>query len=165
MEAVDNPSIIIVFCRALNRTKKIKHLVLSSNNLRMANNNDVEGALESVVTVNLANCSKYSPNPFFIKCKAIFKRLCEDDKRIKDLDIMFNNLSHHDPDQLAIAATKLVRLNLGWTELDKRQVRCLFERLDETNNDLRELKMSGVDLSALDSRFLTSVVISPSPPT
>ena len=55
MEAVDNPSIIIVFCRALNRSKKIKHLVLSSNNLRMANNNDVEGALENVVTLNLAN--------------------------------------------------------------------------------------------------------------
>ena len=47
---------VIVFCRALNRSKKIKHLVLSSNNLRMANNKDVEGALENVVTLNLANC-------------------------------------------------------------------------------------------------------------
>ena len=65
MEMVDNPSSIIVFCRALNRSKKIKHLVLSSNNLRMANNNDVEGALENVVTLNLANC-KTSPNPLFI---------------------------------------------------------------------------------------------------
>ena len=56
LEAFDNPSSIIVFCRALNRSKKIKHLVLSSNNLRMANNKDVEGALENVVTLNLANC-------------------------------------------------------------------------------------------------------------
>ena len=55
LEAFDNPSGIIVFCRALNRSKKIKHLVLSSNNLRMANNKDVEGALENVVTLNLAN--------------------------------------------------------------------------------------------------------------
>ena len=55
MEAVDNPSSSIVFCRALNRSKKIKHLVLSSNNLRMANNNDVEGALENIVTLNMAN--------------------------------------------------------------------------------------------------------------
>ena len=55
LEAFDNPSGIIVFCRALNRSKKIKHLVLSSNNLRMANNNDVEGALENIVTLNMAN--------------------------------------------------------------------------------------------------------------
>ena len=55
LEAFDNPSGISVFCRALNRSKKIKHLVLSSNNLRMANNKDVEGALENVVTLNLAN--------------------------------------------------------------------------------------------------------------
>ena len=47
---------VIVFCRALNRSRNIKHLVLSSNNLRMANNKDVEGALENVVTLNLANC-------------------------------------------------------------------------------------------------------------
>ena len=55
LEAFDNPSGIIVFCRALNRSKKIKHLVLSSNNLRMANNKDVEGALENIVTLNMAN--------------------------------------------------------------------------------------------------------------
>ena len=55
LAAFDNPSGISVFCRALNRSKKIKHLVLSSNNLRMANNKDVEGALENVVTLNLAN--------------------------------------------------------------------------------------------------------------
>ena len=47
---------VIVFCRALNRSRNIKHLVLSSNNLRKANNKDVEGALENVVTLNLANC-------------------------------------------------------------------------------------------------------------
>ena len=64
LEAFDNPSGIIVFCRALNGSKKIKHLVLSSNNLRMANNKDVEGALENVVTLNLANC-KTSPNPLW----------------------------------------------------------------------------------------------------
>ena len=46
---------VIVFCRALNRSRNIKHLVLSSNNLRKANNKDVEGALENVVTLNLAN--------------------------------------------------------------------------------------------------------------
>ena len=94
-----------------------------------------------------------------LQTKAIFKRLCEDDKRIEDLDIMFNNLSHLEPDQLATAATKLVRLNLGWTKLNKRQVEWLFERLDENKNNLIELKLSGVDLSALDSRLLTSVAI------
>ena len=53
---------VIVFCRALNRSRNIKHLVLSSNNLRKANNKDVEGALENVVTLNLANCvSSRSP--------------------------------------------------------------------------------------------------------
>ena len=99
-----------------------------------------------------------------LQTKAIFKRLCEDDKRIEDLDIMFNNLSHLEPDQLATAATKLVRLNLGWTKLNKRQVEWLFERLDENKNNLIELKLSGIDLSALDSRLLTSVVISPLAP-
>ena len=94
-----------------------------------------------------------------LQTKAIFKRLCEDDKRIEDLDIMFNNLSHLEPDQLATAATKLVRLNLGWTKLNKRQVEWLFERLDENKNHLIELKLSGIDLSALDSRLLTSVAI------
>ena len=89
-----------------------------------------------------------------LQTKAIFKRLCEDDKRIEDLDIMFNNLSHLEPDQLATAATKLVRLNLGWTKLNKRQVEWLFERLDENKNNLIELKLSGIDLSALDSRLL-----------
>ena len=94
-----------------------------------------------------------------LQTKAIFKRLCEDDKRIEDLDIMFNNLSHLEPDQLATAATKLVRLNLGWTKLNKRQVEWLFERLDERKNNLTELKLSGIDLSALDSRLLACVVI------
>ena len=42
-------------CRTLSKSKKIKHLTLASNNLNMARNGDVEGALENVATLNLAN--------------------------------------------------------------------------------------------------------------
>ena len=89
---------------------------------------------------------------------AIFKRICQEGGRIEDLDIMFNNLSQLDPDHLAKAATRLVKLNIGWTELNERQLRRLFERLDSTKNNLRELKLSGLDLSRLDSRLLARVV-------
>ena len=155
---------------AISTSSSLEELDISKNNLSIVElcsdsqfhqerASELGAAVANVVKVKLME-TKLT----ILQTKAIFKRLCEDGKRIEDLDIMFNNLSHLDPDQLAKAATKLVRLNLGWTKLDKRQVRCLFERLDERKNNLRELKMSGVDLSALDSRLLTSVVISPLPP-
>ena len=151
---------------AISTSSSLEELDISKNNLSIVElcsdsqfhqerASELGAAVANVVKVKLME-TKLT----ILQTKAIFKRLCEDGKRIEDLDIMFNNLSHLDPDQLAKAATKLVRLNLGWTKLDKRQVRCIFERLDERKNNLRELKMSGVDLSALDSRLLTSVVIS-----
>ena len=155
---------------AISTSSSLDELDISKNNISIVElysdsqfhqerASELGAAVANVVKVKLME-TKLT----ILQTKAIFKRLCEDDKRIEDLDIMFNNLSHMDPDQLAIAGTKLVKLNLGWTKLDKRQVRCLFEMLDERKNNLTELKMSGVDLSALDSRLLSSVVISPLPP-
>ena len=98
-----------------------------------------------------------------LQSSSIFKRISQGQggERIEDLDIMFNNLSHLDPDHLAQAATKLVRLNLGWTKLNERQLERMFERLDwqqKKVRKLRELKLSGVDLSCLDRRLLARVV-------
>ena len=70
-----------------------------------------------------------------LQTSSIFKRISEEEElRIEDLDIMFNNLSQLDPDHLAQAGTKLVRLNLGWSKLNERQVERMFERLDDCNN-------------------------------
>ena len=70
-----------------------------------------------------------------LQTSSIFKRISEEEElRIEDLDIMFNNLSQLDPDHLAQAATKLVKLNLGWSKLTERQVERMFERLDVCNN-------------------------------
>ena len=96
-----------------------------------------------------------------LQSSSIFERISRGGERIEDLDIMFNNLSHLDPDHLAQAATKLVRLNLGWTKLNERQLERMFERLDwqqKKVRKLRELKLSGVDLSCLDRRLLARVV-------
>ena len=85
-----------------------------------------------------------------LQSSSIFKRICGEGGRIEDLNIMFNNLSQLDEDYLAKAATRLVRLNLGWTKLNERQLERLFERLDahkKKKGKLRELKLSGVDLS------------------
>ena len=155
---------------AISTSSSLEELDISKNNLSIVElsdsctNQDWASKLAAAVA-NVVKVKLMETKLTILQTKAIFKRLCEDDKRIEDLDIMFNNLSHLEPDQLATAATKLVRLNLGWTKLDKRQVRCIFERLDERKNNLTELKLSGIDLSALDSRLLTSVVISPLPPT
>ena len=43
----------------MNSSKRIKHLVLSSNDLKMARNEDFEGALENVISLNLANTQTY----------------------------------------------------------------------------------------------------------
>ena len=72
---------------------------------------------------------------------SIFKGISQGGKRIEDLDVMFNNLSHLDPDHLVQAASRLVRLNLGWTKLNERQLERMFERLDwhkKKNGKLRE---------------------------
>ena len=42
-------------CRALSSSKRIKRLVLSSNNLKMARSEDIQSALENVTSLNLAN--------------------------------------------------------------------------------------------------------------
>ena len=87
-------------------------------------------AVTKIVRVKLME-SKLSK----LQSSSIFKRISEEEElRIEDLDIMFNNLSQLDPDHLAQAATKLVRLNLGWTKLTERQVERMFERLDVCNN-------------------------------
>ena len=96
-----------------------------------------------------------------LQSSSIFKRICGEGGRIQDLNIMFNNLSQLDEDYLAKAATRLVRLNLGWTKLNERQLERLFERLDahkKKKGNLRELKLSGVDLSRLDQRLLARVM-------
>merc|ERR1712032_18218 len=272
--------------QALSCSKRIKHLVLSSNNLKMARNKDIEGALENVTSLNLANTqssqklvsvlsalekggkiqelnlslNSYRENEGFttdadlnrvtelgcrvipncrtvqlrlfdlikwpelfialssvtshsleeldisknnlskyetaaaaalaaaaaaaavtpaaavvkivrvklmeteltkLQSSSIFKRICGEGGRIEDLDIMFNNLSQLDEDYLAKAATRLVRLNLGWTKLNERQLERMFERLDahkKKKGKLRELKLSGVDLSWMDGRLLGKVV-------
>ena len=135
----------------------LEELDISKNNLSAeATPANIEALAEAVVRILRVKLMETKLKAS--QTAAIFKRICQEGGRIEDLDIMFNNLSQLDPDHLAKAATRLVKLNIGWTKLNERQLRRLFERLDSTKNNLRELKLSGLDLSRLDSRLLVRVV-------
>ena len=135
----------------------LEELDISKNNLSAeATPANIEALAEAVVRILRVKLMETKLKAS--QTAAIFKRICQEGGMIEDLDIMFNNLSQLDPDHLAKAATRLVKLNIGWTKLNERQLRRLFERLDSTKNNLRELKLSGLDLSRLDSRLLARVV-------
>ena len=107
-----------------------EELDISKNNLSSAPALALAAAVTKIVRVKLME-TKLSK----LHSSSIFKGISEEEElRIEDLDIMFNNLSQLDPDHLAQAATKLVRLNLGWSKLTERQVERMFERLDVCNN-------------------------------
>ena len=134
-----------------------EELDISKNDLSSKTESSAS-TLAGVVT-NLVRVKLTETKLTKIQISSIFKRICQGGERIEDLDIMFNNLSQLDPRYLAKAATKLVRLNLGWSKLNARQLERMFERLEnEKNGKLRELKLSGEDLSRLDRRLLARVV-------
>ena len=137
-----------------------EELDISKNNLSLYNTESLASALALAAAVTkIVRVKLMETKLSKLQSSSIFKRICQGGERIEDLDIMFNNLSQLDPRYLAKAATKLVRLNLGWSKLNARQLERMFERLEnEKNGKLRELKLSGEDLSRLDRRLLARVV-------
>ena len=70
---------------------------------------------------------------------------------------MFNNLSKVEAMDVANAAVKLEKLDIGWTQLKSDQITTLFERLTWKDVVLTELKLSGLNLKDLDCGFFRAV--------
>jgi len=139
----------------------LEELDISKNNLSFLSASSSALTLSEAV-VKIARVKMMETKLTKLQSSSIFKRISEggEEVRIEDLDIMFNNLSCLDSGHLSKSATKLVRLNLGWSKLNERQLERMLERLDfsKKNVKLKELKLSGVDLSQLDRRLLARVV-------
>ena len=125
----------------------------SNNNLSM-----VRPAILSAAVVRVERVTLMSTKLTRVQSSAIINASCTNFGEIKELNIMFNNLSAIDPDRLATAAEHLVKLNLGWTKLRPDHVWSMFERLDQGEGRMEELRLSGVGLQELEPGLFGRVV-------
>jgi len=118
----------------------------------------VSHALLSAAVVKMEKVKLMSTKLTKTQSSAIINSICHNYEEIKELNIMFNNLSSVDPVYLAIAARKLVRLNLGWTRLKTAHLENIFERLSQQDVKLQELRLSGIDMRHVEAKVLARVI-------